>query len=303
MSIAKTLFVAIDKVFKPKQNPRALQKKLSDVQCVKDVVYNEQFSQTLDLYFMPKDVPYPVIFEIHGGGFAAGDKKYRDCHCRYLAKHTGAMVVNVNYGVGKENPCPLPMRHLVSAVNWVEQNATKYNLDLSKFVVMGDSAGAFYACFLAALQDSAALQELFECKFTARITATVLNCGVYDMTAYLHKRSPLYKSVCKEFLGVPPKKAVHSKYLDGINLLSHVGQNFPSSFVIYAKKDVFCKGQGEQLVQKLQEQQVPVECIFSTTMRANHTYSLVWKSKIAQLTNEQMINFLNKHFNAEISLS
>ena len=298
MSIAKTLFVAIDKVFEPKQNPRALQKKLSDVQCVKDIMYDEKFSQALDLYFMPREgKPYPVIFEIHGGGFAAGDKMYRDCYCRFLAKRTGAMVVNVNYGVGTENPCPLPMWHLASAVNWVYHNASKYNLDMTKFVVTGDSAGAFYACVLAVLQDDVELQKLFECKFDARITATVLNCGVYDLTAYLHKHSLLFNSICKEFLGESVKQATDNKYLDGVNLLRRIGENFPPSFVIYAQKDIFCKGQGEQLVEKLQERQVPVEYVFSTTLLANHTYSLVW-SKIAQQTNAQMINFLKKHFEA-----
>lgn len=298
MRIAKSVFVAIDKVFKLPQNPRIMEKHLVGVESEKDIVYDERYpNMALDLYFVPREnARFPVIFEIHGGGFSAGDKKYRDCHCRFLAKYTGAMVVNVNYGVGKENACPLPMQHLAAAVNWVVKNADKHSMDLSKFVVTGDSAGAFYACFLAALQDSVELQELFECKIDARITATVLNCGVYDMTAYLDKKRPIYKSVCVEFLGVPPREAVKSRYLKGVNLVSHVSEKFPPSFVIYAKRDVFCKGQAEKLLEKLHESNVPVESVYSSTLLDNHTYSLVWRSKVAQQTNKQMIEFLNKHF-------
>ena len=298
MRIAKSLFVAIDKVFKLPQNPSSLKKQLSGVECVRDLVYDERYPElALDLYFVPqKEGKFPIIFEIHGGGFAAGDKKYRDCHCRYLAKNTGAMVVNVNYGVGKENPCPLPMQQLAAAVNWVAQNAEQYNFDLSKFVVTGDSAGAFYACFLAALQDSAQLQELFECKLDTCVTAAVLNCGVYNLADYLKKRAPLYKSVCTEFLGVPPKMAQTSKYLPGVNLFAHISEKFPPSFVIYAKKDVFCKGQGEKLLKKLQENNVAFESIHSSTLFDNHTYSLVWRSRVAKKTNAQMLHFLNQHF-------
>lgn len=300
MRIAKSIFEAIDKVFKLPQNPHIMEKHLSGVECEKDIVYDERYpDMALDLYFVPREnAHFPVIFEIHGGGFSAGDKKYRDCHCRFLAKYTGAMVVNVNYGVGKENPCPRPMQHLSAAVNWVVKNADKRHLNLSKFVTTGDSAGAFYACFLAALQDSEQLQELFECKIDARITATVLNCGVYDMTAYLDKKLAIYKSICVEFLGVPPQQAAKSKYVNGVNLVSHVTEKFPPSFVIYAKQDVFCKGQAEKLLKKLRENNVPVESVYSSTLLDNHTYSLVWSSKVAQQTNKKMLEFLNKHFNA-----
>lgn len=300
MGYTKSFFIAIDKVFRRPQNPRYLLKQLSDVQCEKDIPYDERYPEVaLDLYCVPRDSgAYPVIFEIHGGGFAAGDKKYRECLCRYLAKRSGAMVVNVNYGVGRENACPLPMQQLVSAVNWVRQNAEKYNLDLSKFVVTGDSAGAFYACFLATLQDSAELQEIFECKTETRITATVLNCGLYDMTAYLNKRGILFKGACVEFFGVPPKQAILGKYARGVNLLAHIGENFPPSFVIYAQKDVFCKGQAEKLLKKLHELKIPVQSVQSTSLLKNHTYSLVWRSKLAQQTNKQMLEFLKKHFEA-----
>ncbi len=298
INFTKIVFKSIDKLFDLPQNPLILQHKLKHVKFVKDICYSEQYpDMALDLYFVPqKDKKYPVIFEIHGGGFSAGDKKYRRCLCRYYAEYTGAIVVAPNYGVGEECPCPKPMQQLVSAVNWVVANAEKYNMDLSKFVVTGDSAGAYYACFLAALQDSEYLQQLYECKLDATVTATVLNCGVYNMKMELKKKSPLINGVCRELTGMDVEDAVESRYFKGLTLTTHITENFPQTLLVYSESDIFCKGQGEGLRRKLKKLNVPMQCICGKTVFDNHTYSLIWITSMARQTNDKIIEFLNKHF-------
>ncbi len=300
-STTKMVFVAIDKIFEPSQNPKKMEESFSDVECISDVRYSEKFeNMALDLFRMPQsNGKYPVIFEIHGGGFAAGDKKYRRCLCMYLAKNTGAAVVNVNYGVGEEHACPLPMQHLCEAVEWVRQNAEKYNFDLSKFVVTGDSAGAFYACFLAVLQNSEHLQRLFGCSVAVPFTATVLNCGLYDMKKALARKMPLTNGICRELTGMDLEEAKASPIFEGLSIITHVTNKFPETLLIYSEKDVFCKGQGEALLKKLKEENVPVETVKSTSFVDNHVFSMTWKSKMAKAANQKIIDFLNKHFKRE----
>lgn len=291
------MFETIDKVLEFPQNPRLLEKQLGDVECIADVHYSQKFSDmALDLFFLPGKDKYPVIFEIHGGGFTAGDKKYRRCLCKYYAKKTGAIVVNANYGVGSSSPCPLPMQQLVEAVNWTVENAEKYRMDLSRFVVTGDSAGAFYACFLCVLQGSEDLQSLFECKLDAKISAAVLNCGVYDMRLAMDKTKLLVNGISRELMGLSPEDAVKSPYFDGVTLTNHVNATFPHSLVIYSANDLFCKGQGEALSSRLTECGVPTECICAKSVLDNHTYSLIWITSMARKTNERIIAFLNEHF-------
>lgn len=298
MSFTTRFFRAIDKAFDPKQNPKKMEKELCDVQCVSDVAYSEQYpDMLLDLYFLPQlSKSYPVIFEIHGGGFAAGDKKYRRCLCKHLAKHTGAMVVNVNYGLGAKCACPLPMQQLVAAVNWVGKNAQQYGMDLSQFVVTGDSAGAYYACFLATLQNSDYLQQLFECKAEVKITATVLNCGVYDFDFAMRHKMILNSGICKEFTGLSVKQAKQSRYYNGISLARHVTKDFPKTLLIFAKKDVVVKGQGEHLLAALEQQGADVQHFCSHTFAANHVFPLMWKGKDAKQANAKILEFLKEHF-------
>ena len=301
VNFTKLVFKSIDRLFDLPQNPLIMQHMLKNVKCVKDINYSSNYPEmALDLYYLPQEnKKYPVIFEIHGGGFSAGDKKHRRCLSRYYAEYTGAIVVTPNYGVGEECPCPKPMQQLVAAVNWVEENAEKYNMDLSKFVVTGDSAGAYYACFLAALQHSEYLQRLYECNINVNVTATVLNCGVYNMKTELKNKMPLTNGVCRELTGMDVEQAIKSKYYKGLTLTTHVNENFPETLLIYSETDIFCKGQGECLRRKLRRVKVPVQCICGKTVFDNHTYSLIWITSMARQTNEKIIEFLNKHFYGE----
>ena len=53
------------------------------------------------------DAPSAVIVYMHGGGWVAGDLNTHDAVCRYLARHTPAVVVNVDYRLAPETPYPV----------------------------------------------------------------------------------------------------------------------------------------------------------------------------------------------------
>ncbi len=295
----KVVFDTVEFVMDMQINSKKVERELADVACLPDVCYSKRFPEMkLDLYFMPHtdNKKQPVILEIHGGGFSGGDKKYRRCLCRSFAKNTGATVINVNYGLGESSPCPIPMQQLADAVNWVVENADLYMLDLSKFVVTGDSAGAYYACFLAVLQDSEFLQNLFQCKLNTRITATMLNCGVYDMKHALNSPIPMKNGICRDLTGQDLKEAQESRYFAGLTLTDFVTENFPPTLLIYSKNDLLCQGQGEIMLRKLQQNAVPTECICAKSLLDNHVYCLLGITTMAKETNRYVFHFLKKHF-------
>lgn len=305
MTFAKVVFKFVDHLFKNAQNPKKLRKKYADVKVEKDILYGENpKEELLDIHYLPKTdgEPYPVIMEIHGGGFSAGDKKYRAVLSSFYAKETGAFVVNVNYGLGGKTICPVPVRQLVNAVNWVVANKEKYNLDLSRFVVTGDSAGGYYSSMLSVLQDSPFLQELYQAKPQARFGAALLNCGVYDMRLALKQKIllNLTKGVAHDYAGITPKEIETFKYKEGMSPIEHITEQFPKTLVIYAEQDFFCGGQGEAICQKLKDLGVYHESYGSTEFSDNHTFSLTWKSKAAQEATALSISFLNRYFKGEI---
>lgn len=305
MTFAKFVFKIIDGVFKPAQNPRKLHKSYGDgVIEEKDIVYDRNYpDMKLNTYYVPRTdgAKYPVIMEIHGGGFSAGDKKYRHVLSEYFAHETGAFVVNVNYGLGQKYVFPKPAKHLVSAFNWIIANARKYNLDVDRILVTGDSAGGYYSAFLSVAQNSPEIQKLVG-NMKGRIGAGVYNCGIYDITSALQQKVlfNLTNGVCIDFAGVSTKKINSYRYLKYVSPIDYVDERFPKALIVYAGQDFFCGGQHDKLSAKLKECGVYYDMYGSTKFSDNHTFSLTWKSPAAQEANAKIIAFMKDYFAGKI---
>jgi acetyl esterase/lipase len=115
-----------------------------------DVAYaNTSPSQQLDIY-VPEtgEGPFPVIFHIHGGAFAIGDK--RDIHlCSYLrGLERGYAVVSVNHRLSGEAIFPAGLRDAKAAIRWLRANAGDYGLDTDRIAACGGSSGANYCAMI-----------------------------------------------------------------------------------------------------------------------------------------------------------
>lgn len=95
----------------------------------------------LDLY-LPRDrsIPHPTLILFHGGGWVAGQKER---NVLYLLPYLtlGWAAINVEYRVSSKSPAPAAVEDCRCALRWVTYHAKEYNLDDSKFVLTGTSAG------------------------------------------------------------------------------------------------------------------------------------------------------------------
>lgn len=101
----------------------------------------------VDVY-VPSDAPSdeaPVVFNIHGGGFVAGDADALDTQSSRISKEWGAIVVSVNYTTADVKPIPYGVSEICDAVRYFRDNASAYHADGGRIVLMGYSAGAYYA--------------------------------------------------------------------------------------------------------------------------------------------------------------
>ncbi len=122
----------------------------------------------------------PVFLQIHGGGFVGSNRQSRESLCLWYARQ-GFFVYNINYTLAPEGRFPQGIMDCINAFNWIYKNATKYNLDTSKIVVGGDSAGGYYTSAVGVVATNPSLQERFNVKPLGKPLACVLNCGLYDM--------------------------------------------------------------------------------------------------------------------------
>lgn len=304
MDIAKVVFEAIDKIFDKSQN-RSVEIDGSDkITAIKDVRYSQtkKFHALLDVYYDAEiKEKKPVMFYIHGGGFVAGGKEYRTALSNWFAVQ-GYFVANVNYGLSPDCVFPEQIKHLFSALNWVKRVSKKYNLDLNKIVVSGDSAGAYFASMMACITESESLKKKIGVKTDMKFCATILNCGLYDMKSILKKRLALdlNSKIFESYTGIKKDEVEHYKYKDCCSPLQMIHKSFPPTLIIFAEKDVFCSGQAERLIKKFDDKNIYFESYKSSSLFANHCFSLEWKGKAAERANELQAMFLKKVKDGEL---
>lgn len=86
-----------------------------------------------------------VMLFVHGGGFIGGDVKTKGNQCRYLAQQSGAVVISPEYRLAPETPYPGAEEDVLGTIDWLEENADRFNIDTDKMAIMGESAGGHLA--------------------------------------------------------------------------------------------------------------------------------------------------------------
>ncbi len=101
--------------------------------------------------FMPADAegPLPVILFFHGGGWVLCDLDTHSPLANALAQASGAAVLMVDYRLAPEHPFPAALEDGLAAIDWVATHAAGNDLDGSRLVLAGDSAGGNLAAVLA----------------------------------------------------------------------------------------------------------------------------------------------------------
>ncbi len=103
--------------------------------------------------FEPKTRKYeklPVIFNVHGGAWVGGDATLLDTQSQELADILSAFVVNINYKKLDKEPFPYAATEVRDTVLYFAKNTNEYGLDVSKFNIIGYSAGG-HICAGAAM--------------------------------------------------------------------------------------------------------------------------------------------------------
>lgn len=118
---------------------------------IRDVAYGADPAQRFDVYLPANASNAPVVFYVHGGGWANGDKTNSGLGNKlayWLPK--GYAVVSANY---RMLPAAMPLdqaRDVARAVAAAQRHAGEWKVDATRFVLMGHSAGAHLVALLGA---------------------------------------------------------------------------------------------------------------------------------------------------------
>ena len=88
----------------------------------------------------------PVVVNLHGGAFIAGDADTLDTQSDRIAKDWNAVVVTVNYKLAKNGvTIAYGTEEVVDTVKYFISHAGEYGIDTNQVVVLGYSAGGYHA--------------------------------------------------------------------------------------------------------------------------------------------------------------
>jgi len=116
------------------------------------VVNND--SVRLDIFYR-KDIttPRPIIIFIHGGGWKMGSKETYYSYAGPFVKD-GYITATVNYRLAPHAHFPAQIEDVKCSVNWLIEHSAEYNIDASKIILVGGSAGAHLALLAAYSNDN-----------------------------------------------------------------------------------------------------------------------------------------------------
>ena len=159
-------------------------------QVERDLAYGSDPAQRLDVYRPANAQNAPVIFMVHGGGWARGDKEaagvVNNKVEHWLPK--GYIVVSVGYRLVPQVTPLGEADDIARALAFAQDHAKSWGADPSRFVVMGHSAGAHLVALLSADRSIANRHGV-----RPWLGTVALDSGAYNVVEIMQGRHfPLY---------------------------------------------------------------------------------------------------------------
>lgn len=232
------------------------------VKKVTDIIYAESRTEDetkwhlMDIYYpeenkrFVKNGRYPVIVSVHGGGWFYGDKELYRLYTMTLATY-GFAVVNFNYRLSPEHQYPAGFMDVCGVMDYLNERAGEYSLDMERIYMVGDSAGAQLVSQYCIYATNPCYRELFgRCRDMKVIVPQkiALNCGIYDVGSMITQ-----DEMCDWYVPSFIQKNIAISFF---NILDYMTKDFPETYLMISVNDPIAK-HSLPLKQKLEQLSVP----------------------------------------------
>lgn len=148
-------------------------------------ITENNYEAKLDMYqARGQNTPQATVIYIHGGGWTAGSKEASILSLLPYFE-MGWNVVNVEYRLARVSLAPAAVEDCLCALRWVIHNAKEYNIDTSRLVVTGNSAGGHLALTTGMIPASAGLDRQCPGPEELKVAAIVNWYGITDVADLL----------------------------------------------------------------------------------------------------------------------
>lgn len=223
---------------------------------LQDVHYGSDSLQTMDIYLTEnRTVETPLVVLVHGGGWMAGDKK--DAGFMKDACFANEInVVNINYRLGTPDIPGIHYKEMMadidSAMSYVLDHASEWNIRKSKYIFWGGSAGAHLSLLYAYNYD------------TRDIISLVITLGAptrFDAESMKGAKPGDIQGLLPLITGKPwnnDPELLDEAYKDAS---PYFGKNLKPSFLIHGEKDDIVPKQQSIMMSELLKQKNIVDTL------------------------------------------
>ncbi|WP_309102825.1 alpha/beta hydrolase [Microbacterium sp.] len=269
----------------------------------RDVAYADDGADTTMDVFRPASAEgaLPTVVWIHGGAWISGSKENVDPYMRILAAE-GYTTIAVNYTIGPEGVYPLAVHQLNDALAYIDANAADLGVDPTQIVLAGDSAGGQLASQMATLvtnPDYAEILDITPAIDADQLSATVLNCGVYDLAALAELDGVIgwgFKSAMWAYSGT--RTWAEDSTGATMSTIDWVTADFPATYISGGNGDGLTWLQSIPMAKRLDELGVEVTPLFWPAPHEPalpHEYQFHLDMPDAQTALQKTIDFLEAH--------
>ena len=175
--------------------------------------------------------PNRTLIYVHGGGWTGGSKEGSGLTFLPFLE-LGWNVVNVEYRLAKISEAPAAVEDCLCALRWVYRHAKDYNIDTTKLVTMGNSAGGHLALMLGMVPASAGLDRQCPGTEDLKVAAVVNWYGITDVNDLL--AGPNMKTYAVQWLG---SMANRDEIAKRVSPLTYVRAGIPPVITIQGDAD------------------------------------------------------------------
>jgi acetyl esterase/lipase len=224
-----------------------------------DITYAVANNYTLKLdVWQRKDAktPAPTLIYYHGGGWIFGDRT--GATLLFLPfLEMGWNVINVEYRMASVSLAPAAVEDCRCALRWAVRNAKQYNIDTSRIVLTGHSAGGHLSLITGMLPEGTGLDNNCDGTEKLKVAAIINWYGMSDVADLI--QGPNRKNYAVMWMGSQPDPVAIAKR---VSPLTYVRAGLPPILSIHGDADaVVPYDQSRRLHQALAAAGVPNELV------------------------------------------
>ncbi len=213
----------------------------------KHIEYGNDKLQYINIYQHNDNKKRPLLIYIHGGSWVSGITEMRNAYIAEWAKK-GFNTAAISYTYAPQKIFPTQLKEVFDAIDFIYDNADKFNFDTENIVLAGESAGGYFISYIASVIGNEEILNKIGLTFRhihdIKIKAMVSLSGCFDLRRMSDSTKPQsgfpdIKTMVKSYLLMEYDDAV--KYLnseDGKYVSPQVNSSYPPSFLVWGDKDL-----------------------------------------------------------------